>query len=880
MGGSFTSVRAALTWSLTALAAFVLLTASGCGDDNNGAAGCTVDSDCRGTRVCRESQCVDADEVNNDENNDENNDTPTDCEGDLDCTPDQVCDSGACGERTGTGDPDCGGDRFCYAGLCRAAIDCQDDSDCSFFSGGYCDDGRCTPGCFIAADCPDPQTQDCAEGICRARCNADGDCDRGEICEDVCLPAECRGAGTEDCPGGQRCDTGRCVDFTPCDTTDDCGGDEICREGICEPRTSCVGDLMCPDGEQCIDGFCRESVACQVREDCPEGDDCVGGVCVPFLCRGNDDCPAGQFCDEGDCQTPDDAATVAQVIILTRAQAIAPGGEIQFQAVALDDDGNILVGQAFSWASTDDAVVDISQDGGLAVGGQSAGQVEITATAVGTNIASNPVLLTNTGAPPPAQSRVTVLGANGQPLAGAVVVRGDQTETTDESGQAFFEPANGPVNVSVFESLHNYVTIMNTTGNDILVPLEALGGGATRGGFTGQMDFSQVSSGGDINVGLAGASLNSDLTSFDLDALLGDGFNTRVNIPGLFDTTLPLPGGLVLDGVVFGFPVNIKDTYYANAEGGLKVAWGIGGKIDANEIIGLVGGGGDASNLLRVLLPFFENFDHNVEPLIVEPLAKIPDGDDLDGDGNTQELVPDYDNFPQIDVSPRVRQRLRTSLGLPALPEIGDPDGRFVIVVGGVINQGIGFVPLGLNAATDEDNDGTPEVITLRMAPPHSGLSAGRYAVIALTFDPSDLEADLTSGVDLPDNYSVVVWQGPSIPANLNIEQNFLNLPQGDWNGPGREFSSPTADGADLYRVTFIGDEGSWEVWAAEDSDGFNLPQPPDGFQDWSSDSRVRLDAFITQEGLTLDTLVEADGTNIRQISDVSEGFSRAIVNE
>lgn len=876
------NVRDVSLMGLLTLLVTVLCVLSGCKDDK--APGCERDADCRGDRVCSAGTCVDPDDVNNanNANNANNTNNVSGCGGDLECGPEEVCDEGACGQRACDGDPDCGaGARFCYAGLCRAAIDCDGDDDCGFFNNGYCDRGRCTPGCVIDGDCPNPQAQACDAGVCRARCGADGDCDRGEICEpNVCREAECQGAGTEGCPGGQRCDTGRCVDFTSCDSSEDCGSDEICREGICEPRTSCVGDPQCPDGEQCLDGFCREIIDCAGREDCPGNDDCVGGRCVPFVCRGDADCDGDQVCDEGACSTPDDADAAARVIILTPPQSISPGAELQLQAVALDDEGNILIGQAFAWESSDADTAEVQADTGLVVGGPQGGTVEITATAAGTQVTSAPLTLVNTGAADPNQDRVVVVDAAGRPLVGAVVVRGDAQETTDSDGAAFFPTAQGGQTVTVYEALHNTVTMVGVSGADLLVPMEPLAGGAVVGGFKGQMDYGMVSSEGDINVGLAGASLDAELTRFDLDNLLGDGFNTQISIPGLFETELPLPGGLVLDGTVFGFPISIKTTYYARSEGGLKVAWGIGGKIDAGEIAGLVGGGGDASNLLATLLPYFENFDHDVRPIEIDAIARVEDSADIDGDGDTAELVPDYDNFPNQGVSPRVRQRLRTSLSLPALPaSVGDPQDTFVITVGGVLNQGIGLVPLGINATTDDNGDAIPEPLTLRMAPPHSGLSAGQYAVVALTFNPDDLNADLESGIDLPDNYSIVLWQGRDIPADLDLGQNaFLALPEGQYDAPGREFSQVPVEGADLFRVTFTGPEGSWEVWLSADTDAFTLPTPPDGFQDWSNGAQVRIDAFATR-GQGLSAIAQTRGTGLRRLSQISDGFSRAVIN-
>jgi hypothetical protein len=489
-------------------------------------------------------------------------------------------------------------------------------------------------------------------------------------------------------------------------------------------------------------------------------------------------------------------------------------------------------------------------------------------------------VLTNAGAADPSQERVVVVAAaDGQPIEGALVVRDGQQASTNAQGVANFPPSEGTFTVSVFDQAHNYVTLVDVDSSDILIPLSPLSGAARTGGFQGNMNFQNVNTDGDINVGLAGASLDGELANFNLETLLGDSFNTSLAIPGLGETELPLPGGLVLDGVVFGFPITLKDTYFASSPGGFKVAWGIGGKIDGNEIIGLVMGG-DSGGILQGLLPFFENFDHTIQPLEVTAIARVADTSDIDGDGDTSELIPDYDNFPSLPLAPSVEQRLRTGLTLPAFPVFNNSDDTFVITVGGIIAEGIGFIPMGLNASSDDNNDGRPDPIILRQAPAHSGLSVGEYAIIALTFDPEDLDADFTSGIDLPKDYTTIVWQGDNIPSDLEMTQNFLPLPEAQWDVPARQFSHEGVDGADLFRVVFRGAEGSWEVWFNAEEDDFIVPAAPDGFEDWSASSEVQIDAFDTRDGLTLDTLVESNETSVGRISSLSEGFSRAVIGE
>jgi hypothetical protein len=619
-------------------------------------------------------------------------------------------------------------------------------------------------------------------------------------------------------------------------------------------------------------------VACDERAVCPEGPDWVADRCVPSVCRGAGDCGADEVCDGGECVERGDQGEIDAVYILTPPRVIPPGATLALQAIALDDGGEIVVGAEFAWSTDNAAAVDVVELTGAATGGNTAGTAAIEATAVGTDVTSEPVNFTNPGAPAD-MDRVIVVDANtSQPIEGAVVTRGNDSVTTGGNGVAAFEPIDGTATVSVYDALHNHVTLVDVRGGNLLVPMRPLSGGARVGGLTGDIDLSAVHTEGDINVGIGGLSLDGELSNFDLQALLGDSFLAQVTVPGLFDGEIPLPGGLILEGVVFGFPINVKDTWYAQSRGGLKSSWTLAGKIDAQEAFALVQGGGNAGGIVRTLLPFFENFDHGQRTVNIEELPRVVDGDDIDGDGDRGELVPDYANFDTVTHRPDQVQRLRTALDSPRLPLFGNAQDTFVIIVGGVINPGIGFVPLGLNATDDGDADGKPDSVILRMAPPHSGLSQGEYAIVAITFDPDELGADLQAGIDLPVNYSTATWRGRSIPTDLDLGGDFLDLPASEWSAPDRTFSAATVEGADLFRVTFTGAEGSWEVWFSGSDGSFQVPTPPQGFSDWSAGASIRVDAFHTTGDIGLDDVAAANGTSLDDISAVSDRFSRSVI--
>lgn len=888
MGSAFPGLSRAVLgarcwWSVAVLGLMLAAGAAGCGDDA-ATSGCKVDADCKGARTCMAGVCVDDTTDNNgttnngqDNNGSSNNGQDNnggDCQSDQQCAPGTVCDLGACGERACAASVDCGQGRFCYAELCYPTISCSGDGECSFFS-GTCENGSCVPGCVIRSDCPNPSTQECIANRCVEACNNDNACGRGKICEGgFCQDAECVGTGTNGCPDGERCEASRCVPYTSCEDDGDCPSQQQCERNICEDRSTCVGDGNCDAGEQCIDGYCYAARSCASRSECEAGQDCVGGQCVPYTCRGNDSCENGQICDAGACVDPDDTADAARVIILTSPQSIYPQEEVPFQAVALDADDQILIGASFVWASSNEDVASIDA-AGVALGGTTAGTTNITATLTGTALVSAPVTLRNPGAPMAAEDRVLVVDSRtGVAIEGAVVVRGEASATTGANGLATFPHQSTAATVSVYAEGYNYLTIVGTTASDILAPLNAARGGGSIAGFKGNFDLSGVHTSGDITIGLAGASLDAELANLNLQTLLGDSFNTQINIPGIFQGAFPLPGGLVLYGSVFGFTLNLKDTYYARTPGGLKVGWSFGGFIRGQDAIGLVGGG-DASSILPTVLAFFEGFDHGVRPVDLMERPLVADARDIDGDGNRTELIPDYDGFNVYAMAPNVQQRLRTSVQVGDFNQPGD---AFAILVGGVINQGIGFVPLGINVSQDQNGDGAPDLANLKMAPPHSGLSAGEYRIVGITFDPSQVNAGLDSGIDLPDDISVVLWGGRSIPTDLTFSHAFLPIPSGQWAPTNRQFTGGGVSDADFYRVSFVGDDASWDIWFPADGDGFVLPTPPEGYSDWSTDSDVQLQGFMAQQGVTLDVLAGAGGASLDQVSSVSLAFSRRLV--
>ena len=919
---------------ITALGPVLLVAGliAACGNEDR-AGDCAVDGDCDGSLVCDDGSCVepvvgadcgtddpcpdgqvcnaegvcvgspgdrDGDGVADEDDNCPDVDNPTQDDADEDgigdacaeitrpgwlpcvdsseeCALDQVCVDGLCDVVPCNGDDVCPEDGVCVGTVCRYAPACTGDGDCLEVR-GECVDGRCAPGCETNAECGGRRITGCVDSECVFACTSDETCDADETCtEGFCLPNECSGTGIEGCPEGERCDgSGRCEPYTVCESNDDCFDDQYCVDGICEPLVPCLSDLSCDDGEICEGGFCLSAQECGDSTECDDSEDCVGGLCVPGLCRGHADCEADEFCDGGACVAVPEVA-IDEVVILTRPAPMRPGDAVAFSAIALDGDGRAIPGVRFAFSSSEASVATFA--GNTLTAGDAAGETGVTATPEGADEPeSDEVVVINLGASDSTRA-IVVDGVSGAPIAGALVMaEGSDPVETDDAGVADLGDASGTIHV--FADARDYASFIDVpAGADLLVPLRGASGFSEVGGFTGEMNYDSVSTRGDASIGLAGAALPGNLVDLDLTGLLGDPVNTAVNIPGVGGPEIPIPGGLVLTVDFFGIG-EIKGTYWARSPEGFNFAWGLAGKVQVQELIELFTGGGfdlDLPTILGVILPLFESFDHGLEFYESRSEPLVADDDDFDGDGDSDELVPDFGEFPEIDLEPAVPQRYRTEVVWPALPVIEGEQTEVAVLVGGVVVDGVGFIPTGISAGRSTGG-AAPEPVILRMAPSHSGLGVGDFAVVALAFGSAGADIG-TDGISLPANISARIFSGSRLPETVSFaDAEFATLGAQSWDGDDRHFEGDTGD-VGLTRVTVVGPDGSWAIYAAGGAVDFTLPTPPDDLDDWSEGGFARVDG-IQLDGADFDELIEAGGVTLRSLNSVSTGFARSELRE
>jgi hypothetical protein len=562
----------------------------------------------------------------------------------------------------------------------------------------------------------------------------------------------------------------------------------------------------------------------------------------------------------------EDPDTVASVIILTRPGLIFPDQTIQLEALALYDEGAVVVAAAFEWTSSVAGVAAVDAGTGLLTGGETVGSSDISVTVTGFGDVTDSIAVYNPGAAADATLRVHVRQtAGGEAIAGATVQVGENTLTTDAQGVAVLEDAQTPYDVHVFATGFNPVSVLGLSALDIVVPLDPASRNTDIGGFVGEFDFSQVTSEGDVDLGLAGASLAGNVIDLDLATLLGDGFMTDISSP-FGDFSVPVPGGLVAIPNVSGVSGG-KEAYNVQARGGLRFAWGLAGRVTLFEVIEQFGGGaggGSTADLIAGVLPYFERFDHGLMPIDIEELPRIADADDIDGDDDTTESIADYAAFPELSLAPSVTQRLRTQVVLPAPNSSAETPGEITLLIGGTRVTTVGFVPLGINAATLEEGS-FPDVL-LKMAPPHSGLSVGDYAVLLVTFVGEDAGVGL-GGIDLPSDLSGRLWMGDNIPAGLTFDGEFPAIPE-DSSSDDETRSVTVADvDASLYRVRVLGASSTWTIFTGEAGE-FSLPEPPGDLPDAFPMLTIIVEALST-EGASLDDLASPGGASLSELDSV-----------
>jgi hypothetical protein len=710
-----------------------------------------------------------------------------------------------------------------------------------------------------------------------------------------------------------------------CKAGETCNAPADCQVGLsCNSTTKkCEQVFVCTADAQCASPTTSGNPACTDASKCI----CLGGTCQERGCSTDAVCSGGKICVAGQC-TDKPAAASLSCVVLTPSSVIRQGQTLTFVAAAKNANGAIVPGQAFIWTSSNTAVAAIDASG-VATGGTTTGETNITCLVTGGSATPSPaVVLKNYANLTTGQARAVVTDdKTGQPIAGAKVLFerggtpvGSSPITTAADGVALLTAAGtGALNVHVFHNDYHYVSVMGTTSVDLLLPLLKKPDDTKAGGFKGTFDLTRVTNASDtVEVGIAGASLTGSFIDLDFMKLLGELLKTHVKIGSLYEGDLRLASGLYLK---LGDQA-IKTNYQALGQPGLRHAWGLGGKVPFDKLIQvltpIIGSGGISlenlplGQLIAQVLPFFDKFKHFVKTdITVTEAAKIQDTQDLNGDGSTTDLIPNFADgtaFPAVNAVVNQALTLATSVTIPTLPKYNNQWLEGVILLAGANAAGRGLVPLGVSAAVDapkqgEAPDGQVDVdpntagnqntVSLKLAPLHDGLEGSKFFLAALS-----LSVKFSSSA-LP-NISGIITQMDSIGSTTTLAASgFLGFPETAAYALGtRTFNLGTAvTGASFYRVDFKGADGDWYVYFKGPSSGaaFTLPTVPSGATQRDQTTCVPADGGAPQTctvlrvftlatkaptaggtAPTLDDLVTFGTVNLTRLNDVVSAFSNA----
>ncbi len=705
------------------------------------------------------------------------------------------------------------------------------------------------------------------------------------------------------------CDDGECHQ---CCTDDDCLGysdlagcilnDYVCNEEyqcecFCydcdvdcsrEPAGCCEGLACDIFTNKCVEP-CASNQECQARNEIPFHEDleCDDGVCDFDHCLEDADCPGGRVCYGGGCVTIPDCADLNECVVAPAHAVTNQSARVRFAASAYLKSGALAPGIAFLWDSSDTEIATV--DAGLVAGGSGSGAATITATVAGCEPIACAATVFNygefTGARLVAADDLVF-----EPIDGAVVRAGAEAPvTTDADGVAALpvEPsAQSPVDITVSSEEYQTTTMKGVEPSDILAHLRKNWNAARAGGARGNLDLSRIrceQQTCDVNLGFSGFSVPGSPVDFILHFLYPEMLTTTIELGGSVEE-IPLPGGLVL---------GLNDTwmneiYRLTGIPGKRVLWAWGGTPDLSWFMQwlnrLVGDDYLTSLCITVqaiheLLPYF--YTALVPNVEITPIGNIPDGYDIDGDGDSTELVPDYGGFPFIEVALQVPMEERMVFTAPALPvNVYDT----VILLAGVVVRGAGFVPLGVGAGLDvasSDSYNPDGIIEDPMTLLVSDV-AGRIpedqvqrVVLALALNSYSFHTDLEK--EQPLRLGVQVIFLDSFDGEIALDE--FPAPPGTSFDPATRHLEVTSvpPGTDYIQATFRDKTNNTRHVLAEDASGLSLDLPEASPEKDRAD-RIRVLCIDLQDGVSYHDLLAFNDTNIGDLAELTRAFSMAEV--
>ena len=655
--------------------------------------------------------------------------------------------------------------------------------------------------------------------------------------------------------------------------------DPVAEGGACAETKECVQGLLCKGGK------CTKP-ECTTDAQCTTGDKkkCIDYRCEAAgdNCKDNTECPPGQDCEakaDGKkyCSVID--VSVASVLIVTPPGVVRSGQTRKFEAVALNKSGARLAGDfTFTWKSsaTDVAAIDAK---GVATGGSKDGETDITAEVQ--SKASAPVKLRNFAAVAAGKLRVILIDSDSKFVDGAKVMVGTAEATSDAQGAATVDSANLPATVHVFHKNYAFFSAFGVNKNDLLVQLVKKPDNSKAGGIKGKVNFDVYRgimgiseddwASYNVAVGFTSFSISSDILGLNLDTLLGESFEVDV-----FGQKFSVPSGVVLEALGGG-----KPEFQTQSDPGKdRLAFALAAKLKVSDVTPLIsqvtgGEGVDIGKILVAIEPLFEKMALGFKTGIsVEVFAKVPDTDDKNKNGKTDDLIPDFSKFTANDLTVDKKLDKNFSVTAGAYPKFdfnGKPAQFYAISLLGVLLPGYGLAPLGIAIGKAEDG----KALKLRHAEPSGVLRTGRFVTLtlALTLPLGEPKPPLLISGDLQ--------FFDKAPTSLTVSA-FTKLPTTAKFDPAtRTLSSAATEGSSFNQIDLSNDKGRWIIVYPSATASVVLPAVPSGFDDpVNADCSASLRPVKLQGSTTMDDILEFNDKNMDRLTEFLSGFANVTVYE
>jgi len=647
------------------------------------------------------------------------------------------------------------------------------------------------------------------------------------------------------CGGGTESNPTKCTSNSECESNETCNTDT----GKCEENFGCTNNRQCDAGEICnlSTSTCEKVFICTSAQSCYDHDStwnadsnpvmCVAGECRADGCKSNQDCTGGKLCNvaSGKCEEAASCDNVGEVKIVTPSIVLTEGSTKELKAIVLNSNGApININGSFTWASTNTDIVAVDNNG-VVTGGTASGSSDITVSIC--DKTSDALNIQNFATVEAGKLRVIVRDVDGNKVTGATVKAKDETLSTDGEGVALFDNTEAKNNITVTKAGFQSLTFLDVEGNDIIAYLIKAVDDTKSGGFKGMFDFDHptIKKNGLTRLGFAGASLPGNILDLDFGLLLGEPIMRHIDTAGI-QADIALPSGLVL---LLGDDDIVSDSYAATALEGDRTLWGWGGRGSLSQVLGIVQEAMDAGvenldmgKLLSQLMPIAEKFNHSIKASQNITLCpKVADVNDINGDQDTTDLIPDFDSscFPTINMTLNQPLSQMSTFKFPVLPTIEGERAEVEILLVSTIVEGKGMVPLGLGAGVDKkDNndtaDGKIDDTHIVYAPQHDGIANNDSMVVSMTMiinkDAMNPQGE-TKTEDMMVKLTGLVkfYKNGVIEDDIDMSNDtYLKLAE-DAKLENNVVTFTAIDGATLYRLSVVDADGNvWVVYSPNTS--------------------------------------------------------------